>query len=567
MHYTAILDAICASCGGTDPQPFEDAVAVLAELHELTEGPDNGPERVAEHAYNRYLRELAKERVVEAARSDLEAAGRLLRAVEDMLRIDAPTDFDAFMQYMEWGREPEKRFYQPRRSVLLQVAFDLQDLEDGRIDFLSISTPPRVGKSTIGCFYMAFCMGRHPDNASVMSGFSDKLTSSFYLEVLSLVSDGDTYRFQEIFPNAPVVATNAADEQIHLQSKRRFPTMTARSASGTLTGAVEVGRKGCLYCDDMVEDYEEALNPDRMDKLYEAYVNQLRDRKLPGSKEVHIGTRWVPNDIIGRIEDLHGDNPRYRLRRIPALDVSKASPEHPLGESNFVYQFGLGFPTEYYEDMYETLMAAGSEDSWWAKYMTAPYWKEGRLFEREELQWYEQLPDGEPDAIIAVCDTKTKGKDYCVQPIGYVYQGRHYIHDVVCDDALMEHIQPRLVEHLLEHSVDLARYESNVAGGVIARQVEEACRAAGSHIEIATKYSTENKETRILADAGWVKANCLFRSDKARGKDYDVFINQLCAYSAKGKNAHDDAPDAMSMYRRFAQVGVMAEAQAFERPW
>ena len=68
-------------------------------------------------------------------------------------------DFDAYCIYIEKNREPEKKFYLPRRDVLLPLVHDLQDLFDGKIDFLGISLPPRVGKSTLCIFFMPFVMG------------------------------------------------------------------------------------------------------------------------------------------------------------------------------------------------------------------------------------------------------------------------------------------------------------------------------------------------------------------------------------------------------------------------
>lgn len=297
-----------------------------------------------------------------------------------------------------------------------------------------------------------------------------------------------------------------------------------------------------------------------MDNLYNAYLNQLKDRKLDGAKELHIGTRWVPNDPIGRIREQYRDNPRYRFSTLPALDAN--------GESNFVYKRGLGFSTEYYEDMRESLVEAGEEDSWAAKYMCAPYWREGRLFAEEELNTFAELPEGDPDIVLAVCDTKTKGPDFCVQPVVCVYGDAHYVVDAVCDDGMMESIQPRLVDALCRWHVDIARYESNVAGGVIAKEVRDACRLRGCAVDVRTKYTTGTaKETRILADAGWIKERCLFLAPEKRGREYDLFMRQLESYSAKGRNPHDDVPDAMSMYRRLAQSAVSATVEPFKRPF
>lgn len=63
------------------------------------------------------------------------------------LLFAAPHRLDAYLMYIEFDREPSKKFYLPRRKVLKVIVDDLQDLEDGKLDFLSISLPPRVGKS------------------------------------------------------------------------------------------------------------------------------------------------------------------------------------------------------------------------------------------------------------------------------------------------------------------------------------------------------------------------------------------------------------------------------------
>ena len=217
-------DTLCA-------EQITDAVSLLTSFKE--------EEPVIERAYNRYMRDFASKKVVQAAMTDTDVAYHLLAMVEQMLEIDCRDDFDAYMLFMEWGREPDKRFYQPRRHVLYPIVQDLQDLFDDKLDFLSYSTPPRVGKSTLGCFFVSFVMGSHPERANVMSGFSDKLTSSFHMEVLSIITDSETYRFQRVFPDARFKKKDMANETIHLKNVRRFPTLTCRSVEGTLTGAVD----------------------------------------------------------------------------------------------------------------------------------------------------------------------------------------------------------------------------------------------------------------------------------------------------------------------------------------
>ena len=60
-----------------------------------------------------------------------------------------------------------------------------------------------------------------------------------------------------------------------------------------------------------------------------------------------VGTRWNVFDILGRVAEQYKDNPRYRFRVMPAINEN--------GESNFVYDYGVGFTTEYYNDMRESM--------------------------------------------------------------------------------------------------------------------------------------------------------------------------------------------------------------------
>jgi predicted phage terminase large subunit-like protein len=551
MPAQLVLDGVIGKArGGARAEPFRDAAALLRAML------DAGEARV-EAAYARHVCAVAADEVV-ACGADVSEAAAILECIEGVLKMNAPHDLDSYMLFMEWNREPSKRFWLPRRHVLMPVCEGFQDLADDRLDVLVVSLPPRVGKSTTGVFAETWQMGREPLSANVMSGHSDKLTKGFHMEALSIISDDATYRFAEVFPDSPLVDKSMADETIHLKRKGRFPSLTCRSVDGTLTGAVEVGSRGWLYCDDLVSDREEALSADRMDKLYASYLNQLRDRMLDGAKEVHVGTRWVPNDVIGRVIDTNEGNPRCRAIVIPALDAA--------GETNFTYLHGLGFSTEYYERMRRDLQEAGEGDSWSAKYMGEPYWIGGLMFQADELKYYDELPEGEPDAVIAVCDTKDRGADYASMPIGYVYGRRHYIHGVVFDNGLPESVEPRLARALARHGVGLAQFESNSAGGRVADSVRDKCREMGHAVDLRKKFSTENKETRILVDSAWVKENCYFRAEPPDA-DYRLFMQQLTHYTTEGRNKHDDAPDSMSMYKRLACSLRPARAEPMARPF
>ena len=423
----------------------------------------------------------------------------------------------------------------PRRKVLKTLVDDLQDLADGKLDFLGISLPPRVGKSTLCIMFMTWIMGRNPDAANVMSGHSDKLTDGFYREILSILTDKEQYLWSDIFPNVEVVDNSAKNETIDLSSKKRFPTMTCRSISGTLTGAVEVGTGGVLYVDDIIEDLEESLNPLRLQAKYDAYLNQLKDRKKLGALELMVGTRWNVLDPLGRIQEQYANNPRYRFRVIPAIDDN--------GNSNFEYEFGLGFDTKYYQDMKESIDPA----TWAAKYLGKPYVREGLLFPEDELRTYNGvLPDGDPEKL-SVCDVAWGGGDSTSMLFAYIYGEDVYIHDVIFNRGDKNVTYPIVIGKMKQHIPHRGRFEANNGGSEYASYVDDALRKDGVHINIFSKRapSNQSKLARIIQFAPDIK-KFYFLADKYRSKEYREFMREVTTFVQTGKNPHDDSVDSLS---------------------
>lgn len=469
------------------------------------------------------------------------------------LLFDSQVDLDAYLQYIEWNRPAEKQFYIPRRSVLLPVVRDLQALEDGDLDFLSVSMPPRTGKSTLGCFFMTWLMGRYPDMANVMSGHSDKLTNSFYREVYSILSDPE-YLWTDVFPYHSIGNTDAKNESIDINKRRRYPTLTCRSIGGTLTGAVEAAK--CLYCDDLIEDLEESLNPERLQNKYDAYANQLLDRMKEGAYQIMIGTRWSVLDVQGRIEKQFADNPRYRFRVIPALDDN--------GESNFDYPYGLGFSTAYFLKMKDSI----DDATWCAKYMGKPYVREGLLFPTDELNYYNgSLPDGDPDRIVAAIDIAWGGGDSLSMPIGYVYGDTCYIHDVVFNAANKEITRPVVVGKLKMHMPHMTRGEANNGGDEYCDKVDEMLKSDGIRINISHRKapSTQSKLARIIQVAPEIK-KFVYRDYKNSDGEYRKFMDELTTFVVTGKNPHDDAPDSLAMLANLIYYGHYG-VEVFKRPF
>lgn len=483
--------------------------------------------------------------------SDLKEIYRLHRRV---LLAAAPYDFDSYLLYLEWEREPSKKFYVPRRRVLQPIVQAMQDMIDDKIDLLTISMPPGTGKSTLGIFFLSWVMGRYPDSQNLASAHSGMLTRSFYDGVYQIITDSE-YLWKDVFRGVNLAATNSKEETIDLHKRHRFSTLTCRAINASLTGATRCDK--ILYADDLCSGIEEAMSKERLDKLWFSYTNDLKSRKKEGAKEIHIATRWSVHDVIGRLEVQYGDDPRARFIVLPAFDKN--------GESNFDYDYGVGFGKEYFEDMRANL----DDASFKALYMNQPIEREGLLYDIDELRRYFELPLGEPDAIIGICDTKDKGSDYAFLPAVYVYGNDYYIEDCVCDNNLPNIVDARLVDILIRNKVQLCRFESNSAGGRIAEKVQSEIKERGGITRITTKFTSANKETKIIVNSAWIKEHCLFKDDSLYKKqsDYGKMMDMLGSYTVAGKNKHDDVPDGLAMLSEFAQSMSGSRVEVFRRPW
>ena len=484
----------------------------------------------------------------------LEEQRNLLLLYKRMLLFDAQKDFDSYLQYVEFDRPPEKKFYMPRRHVLKPLVDDLQDLNDRVIEFLGVSLPPRVGKSTLCIFFLTWQMGLYPDKANLMSGHSDKLTKGFYKECLNIIKNPE-YLWADVFPTVTFESNSAEDETINLDKPTRFPTLTCRAIEGTLTGAVEAAN--LLYSDDLVKDREESMSMERMEKKWQDYLNVLFDRKLDGCAELMVGTRWNVYDPLGKIQALYEGNPRYRFRVIPALNEN--------GESNFVYKFGLGFSTEYFLNVKNRL----DDNEWMAKYQGAPYLREGLILPKSELHfWNGILPDIQPDRVVSTCDVAWGGGDSLAMPFAYIYGEDVYIPDLIFNRGDKEVTRP-IVEGKMEyHRPHQTRFEANNGGDEYADTVDRDLRERNVHLNIYSQKAptTKAKLSRIIQYAPDIK-RFHFLEDSKQSVEYRKFMLEVTTVSAVGNNAHDDAPDSLAMLADLLTTAIYAEVKPMKRPY
>lgn len=409
--------------------------------------------------------------------------------------------------------------------------------------------------SALALFFLTW-WGAHIQNRGILTvSHNHVFVKAAYEEIKKIVGKDSEYRFHDVFPNATIKATDAMGLTIAFDSTARFPTFQFGSLGSGLAGRVRA--ESLLFCDDLIPGIEVALSEDQLQKTWNSYTSDLLQRKIGGCRELHIATRWSVRDVIGRIKMQYEENPSYKFIEVSAYDEK--------GKSAFDYPYGLGYTTAALNRLRKDM----DEATFNALYMNEPIEREGQLYASEELRRFFELPDRDPDAIVAICDTKEKGEDYCVLPVAYIYGQDVYIEDCVCNDGKPEAVETMLVNILIKHKVQLAQFESNAAGGKIAESVQARVKEQGGVTKIITKRTLANKETKIYANAPYVKEHFLFKDKSVidNNREYRRMMQFLTSYTMKGKNKHDDVPDGMAMLALYIQSFLFKSIEVLPRPF
>ena len=511
------------------------------------------------HGENKQLR-----REISWAARRMAESGKNIRRMNEAywhsMLVDAPVDFDSFLQYIEKNRKPDDRFYQPRRKVLLPIVQAFQEVADGKLDLLTVSQPKRTGKTTLGTWFVLFRAGQSPNGSSVCSGAGDMLVKSFYSGMLEVLQQKDKYAYYDVFPEAKLVSTNADDKTFNLKERKRFATVTCRPIDGQITGSTEATPDGLIYLDDCVKNEEEAVNRDRLDFLWDKVRGDILGRRLEGCPIVAQGTRYSLYDPIGRLQDVAPDMGwRTKILEIPALNDKD--------ESNFEITLNgkKMFTTEYYRHERELV----TEMQWESQFQQHPFEAKGRLFPENELNRFFQLPEKAPDAVIAACDTAETGSDSVAMPVAYIYGDDVMIADCVFSNATPEHTKPECAKKLVQHKVGLAQFESNSAGEYYARDVEDMMKKNGGKTSVRLKRSLSKKTTRIEVESDYILKHFYFL-DKSLYKpssEYWAMLKELCSYTRSGKVTHDDAADAMAQLSEMIRTMGGGRVEVMRRPF
>lgn len=392
---------------------------------------------------------------------------------------------------------------------------------------------------------------RNTEASNLYVTYKEGLGGAFLDGVIEIWTD-PIYCFSDIFPKAIIVDTDAKNNKVDLQRKKKYKSLSGKGLTSGLNG--EYDAYGWLIIDDILEGIQDVLNPDILRRKQIIFDNNVMKRKKEKCKVVYNGTIWSLKDIYMNRRDFLENNPeaqdiRFDVLKIPALD-----PE--TDESNFDYDYGVGFSTKYYRIERAKFEENDDMAGWYAQCQQEPIERDGAVFSQEHMKFYNGvLPAEEPYRICAACDVALGGEDYLAFAVAYMYEdGSIYIDDAIFDNSEKKITKPKVVDMIIDHNIGSAYFEANQGGEGYKDEVDTMLREKGHKINLVSQYAPTSmrKTQRIWDKAGSIR-EWYFRDTGCRSQEYRAFMRNLFSFTIKGKNKHEDAPDCLASLAYFIE--------------
>jgi predicted phage terminase large subunit-like protein len=437
--------------------------------------------------------------------------------------------------FYEFCVHMDSLFFTPGKPHLKLIANAFQDVAEGRIKKLAVSMPPRAGKSYITSLFCAWMLGNNPSGSIMRNSYAAKLAEKFSKDIRDGIIINPKY--QEVFPNVKLSKGNTAVDGWSLEGNTQ-PSYFCAGVGGAITG---FGCKTVAILDDPLKNIEEALSETVIENVWNWYTSTHLSRLESDCPEIHIATRWSIKDVIGRLTDQESE---AYVKDMKVIVISA------LDDNGQTFCEEIKSTEEYLD-----IKKVNDDFIWEAEYMQNPVESKGLLFPIEELKRFsmDEIATKVPDGIVGFTDTADTGSDFLASPIGRKYNKYTYITDVVFTQDGVEITEPLVAQQIIDTNCDIMKIESNNGGASFARNVRELIKNK-SACSVVDEPQYQNKETRILMMAGYIKEYFYFRNDYEVGSDYDKFMRALTSYVKLGKNKHDDAPDSITGLADYMKV-------------
>lgn len=439
---------------------------------------------------------------------------------EEIFKELARRDFWYYCMYMDNQSNP---FYLEDRKFLKDLANTLQKfVEQNEKNILVINMPPRHGKSYTGGRFVEWLLGKN-NKLKIMTGsYNETLSSNFAKQVRDTIGTQKTSGirvYSDIFPKTKIKYGEASMNKWALEGSSQSNYL-ATSPTGTATGF----GANILIIDDLIKNAEEAFNINVLNKHIDWFTNTMLSRVESGFKIIIIMTRWATNDLAGFVLENY-ENVEH-INYVAVQENGSMLCEGILSKKDFDFKT---------KNMAKEIV--------YANYQQEPIDIQGRLYQK--FKTYIDVPWGQKQKIAAYCDTADEGKDYLCNIIYVDCKDSVYILDIIYTKEHMETTEEMVAQACKSFEVNVADIESNNGGRGFARNVEKRTKELGNYKTVFNSFFQKgNKNSRILSNSAWVENNVYY--PEGWENKYPEFYQAVSTYQKEGKNAHDDAPDALS---------------------
>lgn len=323
----------------------------------------------------------------------LENLNEHLEAINKELAIrKAREHYFDYVQYTTQGYK-ESKFHR----YLCDKIEEFMTKETGHaFDILCLSVPPQLGKSTTVTEALpAWFLMKNPTKKIILAGYNEDFCTRFGRRNKEKI---ETYA-KELFPECVLADSPCSNLEFETTQKGRC---VSRGIYSGITG----NPADLVVIDDPVRNQSDASSETMMNNLWGEYLASIRTRIAPHGKIVVIQTRWVENDLIGRLVE-EEENVEYI--NIPCECDEENDPlGRNIGDS-ICPELGRG--NAWLADFKKVYLSDNGSRVWNALYQGRPTALEGNIVKKEWWKFYDKVPENLPYKIISVDASFKDGED------------------------------------------------------------------------------------------------------------------------------------------------------------
>lgn len=412
----------------------------------------------------------------------------------------------------------------------------LDDVIDGKIKKLIINIAPRYGKTElVSKMFIAYGLALNPRSRFITLSYSEDLVLDNSQDINDFVRSP---AYQYLYPHVQVT-DRGAKKWYTSKGGGVYAVSTAGQVTGFGAGQMDEDTEewltmpesqkfsGAIIIDDPLKPVDADSDVER-EKINARYTSTIKSRKNSSRTPIIIvAQRLHERDFCAHVQKV--DPGEWTVLSLPCISYDEEGKEVPL----WAFKHSV-------EELNKLRIA--DPIVFETQYMQNPTPKEGLMY--STFRTYDTLPVGDCK-IFNYTDTADKGTDYLCSIDYAEYKDAIYVLNVLFTQKPMEYTEPELARMLTADNVHEAVIESNNGGRGFARNVEKNCRLLNN---LKTKFTaftqTNNKESRIFSHSAKVTNIVYMPSDwEYRWKE---FADAIKGYRKSGRNAHDDAPDALT---------------------